>query len=453
MSTDEISLWLQQGLDAIKSGDRVFGREQLLRVIEADEHNLPAWLALSEVAATLEDKEVCLENALTLDPDNAAVRGQLDEVKARLADVDEEEVREGLSPLSISAAASRSAPIGPQLDLSGNELADPLLCVYCAQPTREEDRTCPHCHRNLIVSYYEREHPRWIGLGWLISMLDVLYNVVVMSAVLFFMGIALSTVRAGEPIDLGKLLLLYGGQTTSLSPQTQALVFEALPRDFFYFRVGYIVLITIVAFGLLTRQRVFHLAYIGCLAVATALTITTYQFSNTIIVAGNSVTATPIMRILRVAIFEVSNVFTVLIGALAVALVLLRLLLIFLMEDDFSKVSERLWNHTEPGVKNARTAFVRAKPHMRAKRWTLAAVYLQQAVALDLGASDYLIALAECYAHLKRYPSALAALDQAEQLQSGQPALLHLRKVILEVYSRTAVSKAPDSASEGKVTA
>jgi tetratricopeptide (TPR) repeat protein len=451
MSTDEISTWLQQGLDAIKSGDRVFGREQLLCVVEADEHNLPAWLALSEVAATLEDREVCLENAATLDPDNVDVRRQLDEVKAQLADVDAEAVKEALSPLAISAAASR--PISPRLDLSDEDLKDPLLCVYCAQPTREEDRSCPHCHRNLVLSFYEREHPRWIGLGWILSILEVLYNVVVMGAVLFFMAIALSAVRTGERIDLGQLLLLYGGQATSLSPQTQELVFTALPREFFYFRVGYIILITLVAFGLLTRQRIFHLAYIGCLAVATALTVMTYQFSNTIIAAGNSAEAAPVMRILRVAIFEVSNVFTVLIGVLAVVLVLTRLLLIFLMEDDFAKDSERLWNHADQGVKNARTAFVRAKAHMRDNRWTLAAAYLQQAVAMDLGTPDYLIALAESYAHLKRYPRALALLDQAEQLHRGHPAVIHLRKVILEVYSRTAGSKEPDPSSKGKVTA
>jgi tetratricopeptide (TPR) repeat protein len=448
MSTTEISTWLQQGLDAIKSGDRVFGREQLLRVVEADEHNLPAWLALSEVAATLEDKEVCLENALTLDSDNIAVRQQLDDVKAQLADAREEV----LVPVLIPSSA-RSAPIGPQLDLSGDELADPLLCVYCAHPTHEEDRTCPHCHRNLVLSFYEREHPRWIGLGWITSVLDVLYNVVVMGAVLFFMAIALSAVRTGERIDVGQLLLLYAGQTTSLSPQTQALMFDTLPREFFYFRVGYIILITIVAFGLLTRQRVFHLAYIGCLAVATALTIMTYQFSNTIIAAGNSAAASPIMRILRVVIFEVSNVFTVLIGVIAVALVLVRLLLIFLMEDDFAKESERLWNHPEAGVKNARTAFVRAKAHMRENRWTLAAAYMQQAVTMDLSTPEYLIALAECYAHLERYPRALALLSQAEQLQAGHPAVIHMRKVILELYSRTAGSPVSDPSAEGKVTA
>jgi hypothetical protein len=277
--------------------------------------------------------------------------------------------------------------------------------------------------------------------------------VVVMGAVLFFMAIALSAIRVGDRVDLGQLLLLYVGQPTSLSPQTQALVFTALPREFFYLRIGYIVLITIVAFGLLTRQRVFHLAYIGCLAVAAALTVMTYQFSNTIIVAGNAAQSTPFERLLRVVIFEASNVFTVLIGVFAMLLLLVRLLLIFLMEDDFSKSSERWWNHADQGLKNARTAFMRAKVHMQGDRWTLAAAYLKQAVALDLSTPDYLIALAECYAHLERYPRALAMLDQAEQLQTDHPALIHLRKVILELHSTTAGADTFDLASERKAIA
>jgi tetratricopeptide (TPR) repeat protein len=446
MSTDEISTWLEQGLAAAKSGDRIFARQQLLRVVEADEHNLPAWLALSEVAATLEDKEVCLENVLILDPDNADVRQQLDEVKTRLVDAKAEEI---LVPVDQSAPPQ---PIGLTINLSDDELADPLLCVYCGQPTRAEDRSCPHCGRNLIISFYEREHPRWIGLGWLMSILEVLYHLVVMGAVLFFMAIALSAIQVGDRVDVGQLLLLYSGQPTSLSLQAQALVFAALPRDFFYIRLGYIALTLIVAFGLLTRQRLFHLAYIAGLAIATTLTLLTYQFSNTIIAAGNSVQATPLERILRVVVFEFSNVFTALIGALAVLLLLVRLALIFMMESDFSKDSERLWNQPDRGTKNAHTAFVRAKAHMKGDRWTLAAAYLQQAIALDPSSPDYLIALAECYAHLKRYPRALVLLDQAEQLHSDHPALLHLRKVISEVQAKTA-GPLPNPSIEGNVNA
>ena len=261
MSTDEISTWLEQGLEAAASGDRAFAREQLRRVVEADEHNLQAWLALNEVAATLEDREECLQHILKIDPNYAGTRQQLSEVQARLATVDVAEVEEDLSPLAISEAASH--PIGPSLDFSTDQLTDPLLCVYCAYPTREEDRTCPHCHRKLYEAFYENEKPRWIALGWIVSVGDVLYNLAVMGAVLFFISIALASIHAGDRVDVGQLLLFYSGQPNNLSPQVQTLVLNVLPRDFFYFRLGYIILITIVAFGMLTRRRVWDAVVAG----------------------------------------------------------------------------------------------------------------------------------------------------------------------------------------------
>src|SRR5512135_3559422 len=451
MSTDEISTWLEQGLEAAASGDRAFAREQLRRVVEADEHNLQAWLALNEVAATLEDREECLQNILKIDPNYAGARQQLSEVQARLAAVDVAEVEEDLSPLAIAEAVSH--PIGPRLDFSADQLTDPLLCVYCGHLTREEDRTCPHCHRRLYEAFYENEKPRWIALGWIVSVGDVLYNLVVMGAVLFFISIALASIHVGDRVDVGQLLLFYSGQPNTLSPQVQTLVLNVLPRDFFYFRLGYIILITIVAFGLLTRRRVFHLAFIACLAATVASTVMTYQFSNTIITAGNSALATPFERILRVVIFEASNVFTVIIGAVAVLIVLVRLALIFLMEDDFAKSTERLWNKLEIGIENAHTAFVKAKSHMRNERWTLAAGYLQQAITFDGGTLDYFIALAEAYAHMERYTRALAMLDQAQQLQINNPTVLQLRGGILALYSKKVGSTVSDPYGEENPTA
>lgn len=74
MSADDVTTWLQNGLAAAKAGERVKARELFMRVVEADETNLQAWLSLSDLVTTLEDREVCLGNALTLDPSNAPVR-------------------------------------------------------------------------------------------------------------------------------------------------------------------------------------------------------------------------------------------------------------------------------------------------------------------------------------------------------------------------------------------
>ncbi len=84
MSTDEINLWLTDGIAAVKDGKRAEARELLLRVVNADENNASAWLWLSSVVTTLEDREVCLGNVLALDPANEAARRGLAKVRAEI---------------------------------------------------------------------------------------------------------------------------------------------------------------------------------------------------------------------------------------------------------------------------------------------------------------------------------------------------------------------------------
>jgi tetratricopeptide (TPR) repeat protein len=453
MSSEEISTWLDQGLAAAASGDRVFARQQLQRVIEADDHNLQAWQALSEIAATLEDREVCLENVLALNSNNSQAREQLDLVRAQIADVSEAEVKEVFSPMGLSASLSQ--PI--RIDFADDHLDDPLLCVYCGHLTQEHDLRCPKCQRGQYQSFYKHEHARWIVLGWIINIVDMFYTIGVLGVLLFFISTALSATKLVGQGDLGQLLLLYSGQATTLSPQAQAAVLTALPRDFVYFRLGYSLFMLIVAFGLLTRRRVFHLLFIASVAAATAAVFLNYNFSNTILAAGDASAATPFERILSVAIFEASNVSTVIIGAIAVVLLMIRLVVLFLVTDDFEKITERLWNQIDRSANNSRTAFVRAKAYMQREMWTLAARYLQQAVTLDSTTSDYFLALAESYAHLERYPRALDMLDQADQLPTNSAATPHLRGVILQLQQRAAQASEklspPSPAVKGNVDA
>ena len=443
MSTNEIATWLKDGIEASQAGEVILARTLLQRVVDADEHNLAGWWALSEVTATLEDREVCLENVVALDPNHSEARKKLKEVQARLAQVSEPEVIAALSPVARSIALSH--PIG--VDFSSDNLDDPWLCVYCGHLTNQLDKQCPNCHRNLYESDYERERPRWISLGWVVSIIDVLYQITISVALLYSISVALSTVHLSNHVEVSQLFQLYLGQPSGLSPQTQAAVFSALPRDFFFFRVGYTLFAFIVGFGLLTRQRVFHLLFIACLAAATTLAMMSYQFSTALIAVSDAATATPFERILRVVIFESANIFTTAIGWLTVAILLMRLLLIFLMGDDFDKVTERIGNHLDSAAKNAHTAFIQAKEHMRHDRWTLAARHLQYAITLDITTPDYFIALAESYAQLKRYPQALAMLDEAEKLHSNQPAIAHLRKVIAELQPKLVKANLPNSAS------
>jgi hypothetical protein len=154
MSTDEINRWLTEAIAAARAGKRAEARELLLRVVDADENNVQAWLWLSSVVTTLEDREVCLENVLALDPENEAVRLGLATVRAEIAATPEIEPESALPSVEAQAAPETKVAF----DFSDTELDDPLLCVYCAHQTREEDAV-PSLQRDL-TPHLRRDKPR-----------------------------------------------------------------------------------------------------------------------------------------------------------------------------------------------------------------------------------------------------------------------------------------------------
>ena len=61
---------LQQGIAYAKEGRRQEAREILLQVVELDDQNESAWLWLSGVVDSDDDRAVALENVLALNPNN-----------------------------------------------------------------------------------------------------------------------------------------------------------------------------------------------------------------------------------------------------------------------------------------------------------------------------------------------------------------------------------------------
>jgi hypothetical protein len=65
---------LQKGIALAKAGHREEARNILLQVVEQDERNESAWLWISGVVDTDDDKAIALENVLTLNPNNEWAR-------------------------------------------------------------------------------------------------------------------------------------------------------------------------------------------------------------------------------------------------------------------------------------------------------------------------------------------------------------------------------------------
>jgi tetratricopeptide (TPR) repeat protein len=66
----KIDAWLRGGIEATKAGEKDKARRLLEQVVEADQANETAWLWLSAVVDTREERIKCLETALKLNPAN-----------------------------------------------------------------------------------------------------------------------------------------------------------------------------------------------------------------------------------------------------------------------------------------------------------------------------------------------------------------------------------------------
>jgi hypothetical protein len=74
---DNIAEWLQEGILAAKAGQVEQARFRLLDVVEQDQTNEAAWFWLYQVFDRPDDKQVCLENLLIINPDNQWARQEL----------------------------------------------------------------------------------------------------------------------------------------------------------------------------------------------------------------------------------------------------------------------------------------------------------------------------------------------------------------------------------------
>jgi hypothetical protein len=78
----DVQTTLQQAIDAAKAGRKEEAWRLLERVLDVDERNEQAWLWLSSVVDEDEDRIICLENVLTVNPRNAAARKGLAALRA-----------------------------------------------------------------------------------------------------------------------------------------------------------------------------------------------------------------------------------------------------------------------------------------------------------------------------------------------------------------------------------
>lgn len=209
-SGGSVQAWLRAGITAVKKGDRSQGRELLEKVLAVDERNETAWLWLSGAVETAEDRRLCLENVLTINPDNTLAQkglAKLIQVAPKTTESGKTQiVRREYAPVSTAAAllypesqvktwewrdptavANKGITTGYQASESYSDIwtkAVPL-CGYCAQELTPEDGRCPQCKKQLVAKSFRYANPStnlttlWVlllGMGQLL-ILQMLYNI------------------------------------------------------------------------------------------------------------------------------------------------------------------------------------------------------------------------------------------------------------------------------------
>ncbi len=94
---------LNRAIIAAKAGRKTEARQLLEAVLDTDERNERAWLWLSGVVDSDEERIICLENVLSINPDNQPARKGLAILRARAS----------VPPLRPLPAPGPAAPAGP----------------------------------------------------------------------------------------------------------------------------------------------------------------------------------------------------------------------------------------------------------------------------------------------------------------------------------------------------
>ena len=425
---------LRQGIAAAKMGQKETARNLLTRVVEQDERNLTAWLWLSGVVESLDDKQVCLENVLALDPENQAARQGLEWAREQKATASSVYVPSLISdlpassmspltpaqailrprapepePLAAEPKASRVSespdawveagplPSQDEVNTALSEFEDETLCPYCAAPTQPQDKKCPTCHGALWK--HTRKNPGgsiafWFLLGC------VLFSM--LWGVNLFIGWL--TIGFGQMVASGQLtpeqfLGLYAG-IRMVPPDVAATVFKWLPPLVFWAFAISLAVQFVQLVMLYLRWQPFYWFLVGMAVLS-------------ILLAMARLAVSPGLE-----------------GWIGAGASILPLVFLFRVEDDFAMEHERYWCAPDKGIHTHSAFYQRGREYARKKMWAAAVVHFRRATAGAPSNVAYHVALATAYAKLNRYERAQSVLRGAQRLAPDNPDVRELADLI-----------------------
>lgn len=393
---------LSRGIAAAEAGDRVEARALLTEVVQTDDSQLEGWWWLSQVIDSLEERAICLENVLTLDPAHKAAQHELAWVQEQQEKFfrpvyapGQEKPIEGVTPLSATATAPITTDY-PNKDEFDNE----WLCPYCAAATRPKDAACPHCKQPLVITRrVSRERSAWLWRGIFVQIGFILtaFAALSVSYALIFRYYRLASPLAYVP--------LYFGQPVDRPAELAQKALEIYPLWVFW---------AFLAAGGLS------LLLIGLLYFRVKQGNTVYFINATAMLALG----------LGLAAFSGGSTLQLVLGSIVLIFGATQMLVTLNLWNDFKFKSERLRLVTDGGIKNHASFYLAGRKYAELGMWGLAMLHYRRAVARKERNAVYHLALALAYSKINRPDLAEKSLDAAERIDPDSPEIWELRKQV-----------------------
>ena len=408
---------LQAGIAAVKARRLEEARELLLRVIDEDETNEPAWLWLSGAVTTDDERRICLENVLVLNPNNGAARKGLARLAGTPASPAEAEpgiviVRKTVQPPSPAGAIlyperlvrtwqerdattfTRISAVGYKATSSYDDVwnRNDDICAYCAVEVDEAMDRCGACGRNLLrYTYrYEKEstnlHVLWVllaGLGQLFvidSIVDIITNLPLPILIFHaFMAALLFVLAAGVYV-----------------------------RRFWAY-------VTAIVVSLL----LLLLTSIGVLGLAEAVLPLAENPAEAMLTTPFIATLADLLQRMQLA----ATVLTLLWAALFVG-------------PDFDRTQEKRLARLDRRLQEPSGFFSAGRRYAQQGMWATAVLHWQRAVALDPANGHYQRELGRAYARLGFYARSLDVLQSARTLTADTARQAEIEQLLDAVRRR-----------------
>lgn len=420
MQRDEIDELLHQGKEAARRADHSLALIHLRKVVEADPENEVAWLWLSAVVESDEDRRLCLENVLHLNPTNEAARRGLRQLRAS-----ESEEPQDASPIVIRRVPSltpagailyperqdkswrwedrialrqETAVAGFSAESSFNDVwqRDVDLCAYCAAELSEDDRRCSGCGRRLEHTSFR--YPK-------ASNNLIIYCVLILGIA----QIALATVI---------LTLLSHGSPATLAWHSLVFAIMIVLAAGLAFRRFWAYVASIVALLMVLTAILFG-RYLGPAVDDSLAQLTGREFFLLVNDRPITLFVGPLGNLLRYLHY------------LAVPLALLVAL--FRVGPDFERLRGRIVARLDRGISDASHFYGAGADYGARGMWATAALHFQRAAALEPANAFYQRALGEAYAKLGHYQRSIDVLESANRLTRDPEIRATIDRQIVEM--------------------